>query len=192
MDVLGIPLIAVSLAMDCFAVSLGVGCSPVPIRSRLIFRIAFHFGLFQGGMTLLGWLIGSTIVDYIAAVDHWIAFGLLAWVGIRMIVSGLKVDEDEDCDPEGIADPSRGRSLVMLSIATSIDALAVGLGLSFVKANVPLASLVIGITSTVLALAGLLIGDRLSRVFGRRMEILGGVILNFIGLRILISHLAGV
>ena len=141
-------------------------------------------------MTFLGWLAGSTVVQFISAFDHWIAFGLLAYVGGRMIREGLS-NHAEDIDPEELADPSRGRSLVMLSIATSIDALAVGLSLAILQANILVSSLSIGITSSLLSLVGLLVGKKLSNRFGKRMEILGGIILIFIGLRIVITHLTG-
>jgi manganese efflux pump family protein len=180
-------LLAIGLAMDCFAVSLGVGTSPVPLSRRLIFRITYHFGLFQGGMTLLGWLAGSTIVNYIAAFDHWIAFVLLGWVGGRMILSGFRSAEEEVL----VRDPSRGKSLVMLSVATSIDALAVGLSLAVLQVDIWLSALAIGITSTLLSLLGLYMGDRLNRRFGKRMEVLGGLVLNFIGVRILVTQLIG-
>ena len=190
MDLITTLIISIGLAMDCFAVSLGIGTSPVPTTRRLIFRISYHFGLFQGGMTFLGWLAGATVVQFISAFDHWIAFGLLAYVGGRMIREGLS-NHTEDIDPAELSDPSRGRSLVMLSIATSIDALAVGLSLAFLQANILLSSLSIGLTSTALSLVGLLVGKKLSNRFGKRMEILGGVILLLIGLRIVISHLSG-
>lgn len=179
--------VAVGLAMDCFAVSLGVGTSPIPLNKRLVFRITYHFGLFQAAMTVIGWLAGSTVVNLIANFDHWIAFILLAWVGGRMIVSGSKKGEDETF----VEDPSRGRSLVMLSIATSIDALAVGLSLAFLQVNIVESALMIGITSTVLSLLGLFLGNRLSRRFGKGMEVLGGVVLFLIGIRIVITHLIG-
>jgi putative Mn2+ efflux pump MntP len=178
-------VIAVGLAMDCFAVSLGVGTSPIPLSKRLIFRITYHFGLFQGGMTLLGWLAGSSIVDLIANFDHWLAFLLLAWVGGRMIFSGIKPDGEE----KYTEDPSRGKSLVMLSVATSIDALAVGLSLALLEVNIWFSSLAIGLMSTALSLVGLLVGNKLSQRFGRRMEIAGGVVLIIIGIRILVTHL---
>lgn len=179
-------LIAIGLAMDCFAVSLCVGSSPIPLTRRLVFRLSFHFGLFQGGMTLLGWLAGSTIVNLIANFDHWIAFVLLAWVGGRMIYSGLKKDGDADCY---CCDPSRGKSLVMLSVATSIDALAVGLSMAVLQVNIWASSLLIGVASSFLSIGGVYLGNRLSQRFGKRMEVLGGVILNLIGLRILATHL---
>ena len=184
MDFITILLIAVGLAMDCFAVSLGIGTSPVEKDARTVFRITFHFGLFQGLMTFLGWLAGSSIVNLIANFDHWIAFILLAWVGVRMIRESLsKKEEDNPCNP------SRGKTLVMLSVATSIDALAVGLSLAFVDGSILVSSLVIGITSLLLSLLGLFIGGKLGCKFGKRMELIGGLVLIGIGIRVLVSHL---
>lgn len=186
MDFITILLIALGLAMDCFAVSLGIGCSQVKKDFRTYFRICFHFGLFQGGMTFLGWLGGSTIAHLISNFDHWIAFGLLAFVGVRMIRESLsKNEEDDPCNP------SRGKTLIMLSIATSIDALAVGLSLAFVDGSILVSSLVIGLTSLLLSALGLFIGGRLGGKFGKRMELIGGLVLIGIGLRVLISHLLG-
>jgi putative Mn2+ efflux pump MntP len=178
-------LIAIGLAMDCFAVSLGVGTAGTAIGARPTFRLFFHFGLFQGGMTLLGWLAGKTVVTYIASVDHWVAFGLLAFVGLRMIRGGLR----KMGEPPAIPDPSRGMTLVILSIATSIDALAVGLSLALLAVNVFSAALLIGGVSAGLSLTGLLIGNQLGLRFGKSMEVLGGLILIAIGLRVLIMHL---
>jgi len=180
-------VIAVGLAMDCFAVSLCIGSSPAPQNRRSIFRVSFHFGLFQGGMTLLGWLLGSTLVNLIADFDHWIALALLGWIGVRMIVEGCS---KEGASPlNGCADPTRGSSLVMLSVATSIDALGVGLSLALLHANVLPASLVIGLVSLILSVAGMLGGKRLNQRFGRRVEIIGGLVLILIGLRIVLSHM---
>jgi putative Mn2+ efflux pump MntP len=180
-------LIALGLAMDCFAVSLSIGSSPSPCTRRSIFRVSFHFGLFQAGMTLLGWLLGSTVVDLIASIDHWIAMLLLAWVGGRMIHEGIRNKEDRPL--EECSDPSRGGTLVMLSIATSIDALAVGLSLALLKLNVAASSLVIGLVSMVLSVIGVMSGKRLSQRFGKGVEIFGGLVLVLIGLRIVITHL---
>lgn len=188
MNLLTTLVLSLSLAMDCFAVALGIGTSPVPVTRRLIFRISYHFGLFQGVMALLGWFAGHSVVHLIEGYDHWIAFVLLAWVGGKMIREGLG-NEASEVDPAELSDPSRGRSLIMLSIATSIDALAVGLSLALLKANILLASLSIGVTSSALSLIGLLIGKRLSQKFGKRVEVLGGLVLIGIGLRILIEHL---
>ena len=114
--------IALGLAMDAFAVAIGAGLSSASVTRRQTFRLAFHFGLFQAFMPIIGWLAGLTLVDYIAAFDHWIAFGLLAFIGGKMIYEALKHEEEE-----ATGRPDQGRRLVMLSVATSIDALAVGL-----------------------------------------------------------------
>jgi putative Mn2+ efflux pump MntP len=180
-------LIALGLAMDCFAVSLGVGTAGTATGPRPTFRLFFHFGLFQGGMTLLGWLAGKTVVTYIATVDHWVAFALLAFVGVRMIRGGLQKAREEPTIP----DPSRGLTLVMLSVATSIDALAVGLSLALLDVNVFWSALVIGGVSAALSLVGLLLGNQLGLRFGKSMEVLGGIILVGIGLRVVIIHLFG-
>lgn len=177
-------LIAVSMAMDAFAVSLGIGAARQACTPRPIFRLSFHFGLFQFFMPILGWLAGSSVANLIGGIDHWIAMGLLAFVGGRMIRSGL--------DPGGAPcnnDPSRGGTLVMLSIATSIDAFAIGLSLAMLRVNILYPSLVIGIVTASLSLTGLLIGHRLGETFGKRMEIVGGIVLIGIGLRVLVSHL---
>ncbi len=136
-------------------------------------------------MPVLGWFTGSSIASLISNFDHWIAFGLLAFVGGRMVHSGL----DPDGEPETAIDPSRGRTLVMLAVATSIDAFAVGLGLAMLQINIVYPSIIIGVVTASLCLLGLALGTRLGEVFGKRMEIIGGLILIGIGLRVLISHL---
>jgi putative Mn2+ efflux pump MntP len=178
-------LIAIGLAMDCFAVSLGVGTAGTATGPRPTFRLFFHFGLFQAGMTLLGWLAGKTVVTYISNFDHWVAFGLLTFVGVRMIIGGLRNEGEEPSIP----DPSRGLTLVMLSVATSIDALAVGLSLALLSVNVLWAAILIGGVSAVLSLVGLTLGNKLGSRFGKSMEVLGGIILIGIGLRVVITHL---
>ena len=136
-------------------------------------------------MTLLGWLVGSTIAQLIANFDHWIALGLLAWIGTRMIIEGFKPDQEV----AKRSDPSRGGTLVLLAVATSLDAMAVGLSLAVVNVDILSSSLLIGIISTSLSLVGLMLGSHLGLAFGKRMEIVGGLILIGIGLRILITHL---
>jgi len=176
--------VAVGLAMDAFAVSLGIGTSGSACSIRPVFRVSFHMGLFQGLMTFLGWLVGSSIASLIAAFDHWVAFVLLAFVGTRMILSGASKDTEEQKN-----DPSRGGTLMLVCIATSIDAMAVGLSLAMLRIDILPPSLVIGVVTLGLSLFGLLVGSRLGTRFGKRMEILGGLILNGIGIRILITHL---
>jgi putative Mn2+ efflux pump MntP len=170
--------------MDAFAVSLGVGTtqySNVP-RSRL--RLAFHFGIFQAGMPVIGWLLGTTIARLIQFLDHWIALALLAYVGVNMIRSGLQIEQESHS-----SDPSKGKNLVVLSVATSIDALAVGLSLAMIKVAIITPALIIGIITFGLSMVGLFAGNRLGVRFGKRMEIIGGLILIGIGLRILFTHL---
>lgn len=176
--------VAVGLAMDAFAVSLGIGASGSARSPRPVLRVAFHMGLFQGLMTFLGWLVGSSIANLIAAFDHWVAFVLLAFVGTRMVISGAGKDDETQKD-----DPSRGGTLVLVCVATSIDAMAVGLSLAMLKIEIISPSMVIGIVTLGLSLFGLMVGGRLGARFGKKMEILGGLILNGIGIRILLSHL---
>jgi putative Mn2+ efflux pump MntP len=184
MDILSLLLIALGLAMDVFAVSLGVGTSCYGTSQKCKNRLAFHLGFFQGGMTFLGWLAGSQIANLISGFDHWLAFGLLAFVGIRLLKSGF--NPDEESHP---VDPTRGVTLILLSLATSLDAMAVGLSLAFLESNILISSLVIGVVSLVLSLIGTGFGGSLGSRFGKRMEIMGGLILIGIGVRILISHL---
>jgi putative Mn2+ efflux pump MntP len=187
MGLLEIALIAVGLAMDAFAVSLGVATCGRAASGRAVFRLAFHFGLFQALMPVIGWFAGMRIASLIAPVDHWIALGLLAFVGVRMIRSGL----DPECESYGGKDPTRGMSLVLLAVATSIDALAVGLSLAVVGLTIWYPALVIGIITAGLSLVGVRAGNRLGQRFGKRMEIVGGVILCLIGLRIVLTHVFG-
>jgi manganese efflux pump family protein len=184
MEIQALFIVAIALGMDCFSVSLGVGGSQAEKNNRSMFRLSFHFGLFQGLMALLGWLMGTTVVSQISQFDHWIAFGLLVWVGIRMVINGIKPDSEKSA-----ADPTRGKFMVLLSVATSIDALAVGLSLGLLDVNILNASLLIGLISFAMSIVGVMLGHRLSEKFGNRMEIIGGFILILIGFRILISHL---
>ncbi len=177
-------LIALGLAMDAFAVCLGAGTTRFVDGPRPAFRLAFHFGLFQALMPVLGWLAGTTIVSLIASVDHWVAFGLLAFVGVRMIRSGL--DHAGETHP---TDPSRGATLIMLSIATSIDAFAIGLSLAMLRVQILYPAVVIGLVAAGLSLVGLRLGQRLGSAFGKRMEVVGGLILIGIGVRVVLSHL---
>jgi manganese efflux pump family protein len=176
-------LIAIGLAMDAFAVSLGAGATRFVNGPRPVFRLSFHFGLFQALMPLLGWASGAFVAHYISAWDHWIAFALLAFVGIRMIRSGA--DKDGECYD---VDPSRGGTLVMLAFATSIDAFAVGLSLAMLSINILYPAAIIGVVAAVLSAAGLGLGHRLGCRLGKSMEVVGGFVLVMIGLRVVLSH----
>lgn len=176
--------IAIALAMDAFAVAIATGVTLKQVSRRQTFRLAWHFGLFQALMPILGWLMGSTVSGYIEAYDHWIAFGLLAYIGFKMIKEAF---EEED-DSKG--DPTKGMSLVVLSVATSIDALAVGLSLSMLGISVWYPAFIIGIVALVFTTIGLHFGKVVTRAksFSRYAELLGGSVLIGIGLKILWEH----
>jgi manganese efflux pump family protein len=177
-------LIAIGMAMDAFAVSLGVGTTHYAESARPRFRLAFHFGFFQFAMPILGWFLGTRVAGLITGIDHWVAFFLLAFVGVRMVRSGLDPNQTTTTQ-----DPSRGRMLVLLSVATSIDALAIGLSLAMLRVRILEPSVVIGIVTATLSFTGLFLGRKLGKAFGKKAEIAGGVVLIGIGLRVLISHL---
>lgn len=184
MDFLTILLLSVSLAFDAFTVSIAVGIVLSKVSFQQTFRIGFHFGLFQFLMPIIGWLLGSNIVKYIEAVDHWLAFALLCFIGCKMIWEAFSSDVREYKN-----DPSRGWSLVVLSIATSIDALAVGLSLALIKSSILYPAIVIGIVTTLLSTFGILFGPKLGKLFRKYAVVLGGLILITIGIKILITHL---
>jgi len=180
--------LAVALAMDAFSVAVATSVTLERLTPRHVFRFAFHFGLFQAGMPLLGWLAGRTVVDWVAAWDHWLAFGLLGFVGGRAIVDAVRGGGGQR--PARPADPTRGWSLVLLSVATSIDAFAVGLSVAWLDVGIWLPVLLIGLVTAALTTVGMLIGRRLGARFGRRVAILGGLILIGIGSKILFEHLS--
>lgn len=185
MDGLTLFGIAVALAMDAFAVALAAGLTLPRLTGRHLFRFGFHFGLFQAMMPVLGWLAGTGLRRFIEAYDHWLAFALLAGVGGKMLWDAW-ADQDEE---RRAKDPTRGMSLVMLSLATSIDALAIGLSLAVLGVNIWLPALVIGLTAGVLTLVGMLLGRRIAASWGPRVEVAGGLLLLMIGIRILVEHL---
>jgi manganese efflux pump family protein len=173
-------LIALSLAVDCFVVSVCIS-SIRNLNKKEFFRIPFHFGLFQGGMTLIGFYLGLSFLKIIEDFDHWIAFLLLLFVGGRMIYQALKKEEKIDKISYGI--------ILLLSIATSIDALAIGITFSIINGAILMKALIIGIFSLVLSLIGLLIGKKLSCFNLHYLEIIGGLVLIGIGVNVLIEHM---
>jgi putative Mn2+ efflux pump MntP len=177
--------IALGLAMDAFAVSIAAGLTLGSVTPRQTFRLAFHFGLFQAMMPVLGWLAGREVDRYIAAYDHWVAFGLLWLVGGKMLL-----DARTNRTRGNQSDPTRGLMLVTLSVATSIDALAVGMSMAFMQVSVWVPAAVIGIVAAALTTAGIRFGNRLGSRVGHGARVFGGCVLLFIGLRIVIAHLA--
>jgi putative Mn2+ efflux pump MntP len=178
--------IAVGLAMDAFAVATATGLALRTVTPRHVFRLAFHFGLFQFLMPVIGWAAGSTFSQFIGDYDHWVAFGLLAFVGGKMLWEAFT-----DHEAEASGDPTRGLMLVTLSVATSIDALAVGLSMAMLGVAIWLPSVVIGLVAGGLTTVGLLLGNRLGARCGFWAEVTGGCVLLAIGLRILYTHLVG-
>lgn len=183
-------LIAVGLAMDCFAVSIASGIIMKRILIRPMLTIAFFFGLFQAVMPLLGWIAASTFSRQIESIDHWIAFAILVFLGGRMVKESFK---DDDCKHE--FDPTRLKIVLALSVATSIDALAVGVSFAFLGmkglAGILPPAGIIGLVSFALSAAGLMFGVRFGCGIARKLraERWGGIILIIIGTKILIEHL---
>jgi len=177
--------IAVGLSMDAAAVTLAASIRLRPVTWKPILRMAAAFGFFQFLMPVLGWLAGSRLVQYIQNYDHWVAFGLLVMVGGHMLWESFE-KEREDATAQ---DPSRGLTLLLLSVATSLDALAVGLSFSVLHVSIWMPAVVIGLVTFLLSVVAGRLGGRLGLVFGKSMDRLGGLILIAIGVKILIDHL---
>jgi putative Mn2+ efflux pump MntP len=174
--------------MDCFAITLGLACGARGLTMKQAVRMAAYFGGFQFVMPIAGWIAGDRLLNVIERFDHWIAFGLLALIGGRMIHESIEMSEEEKaCRP----DQTQGVRLLLLALATSIDALAVGLSLGVVRTSILYPAVIIGATSFVLTVAGAKLGPVVGRVMGKRAELAGGLILIGIGAKILIEHLAG-
>jgi len=185
LEILTLLGISIALAVDAFAVALTAGAVLDPLAERRWFRLGLHFGLFQALMPVLGWLAGLSVHQWISAYDHWIAFGLLGFVGGKMILEALRGEEEKAF----VRDPTRGGTLVMLSVATSIDALAVGFSLAMLGVSIWIPALVIGVVAAVLTVAGMLLGRKIGALWGQRVEVAGGIVLCVIGTKILFEHL---
>lgn len=183
-DFLSIFLIAIGLSADCFAVALSAGITLTEHTFARIFRLSLSFGLFQASMLVLGWLAGRTIVDFIADYDHWVAFALLAFISGRMLWEAFHPKRENR-----EVDITRGLLLLTSSVATSIDALAVGLSFAFLEVNMAMASPTVGGVSFAVTALGFMLGKRVSKLMGKRAEVLGAIILLAIAFRILLSHL---
>jgi putative Mn2+ efflux pump MntP len=177
-------LIAFSVAMDAFSVSITQGLANQSIKLTTALKLGLSFGSFQAIMPILGWLAGISIIDIISDFDHWIAFGLLGFVGGRMIYESTKKGSEKLITSLSIG------TLLLLSIATSIDALAVGMSLSFLNVAILTPALVIGVVTFSLSCIGVYLGNRFGHFLGNKVEVLGGIILLVIGLQILIEHMA--
>jgi len=176
--------IALGLAMDAFAVSLACSAALGEATNRQTFRLSFHFFIFHVTMPLVGWLAGMEIVRFIRNFDHWVALALLLFVGGKMVRESFRPGTVKLS-----ADPTRGWSLVLLSVATSIDALAIGLSFAMLKMNVWYPVILIGLVAAGMTILGMKVGNLLGRAFGRKMELVGGMILIAIGFKIFAEHL---
>lgn len=178
--------IAFSLAMDAFAVSMGLCLSLGKMTRSQTFRVSFHFGFFQLMMPVVGWVAGKNILKSIQAYDHWVAFGLLSIIGAKMIYESFGRGDGRRMRS---SDPTRGFSLLMLSVATSIDALVVGLSLAALRISIAYPAAIIGLVAFSMTIIGIKIGPLLGIIVGKRAEFLGGMILVLIGVKILFEHL---
>ena len=184
-------LLSISLAMDCFAISCVVGMVQPNLEKRYIWRFALAFGIFQGGMPLVGWLFGESLLGPLGKIAPFIAFGILAFIGGKMLVESFRKEEE---NPQHL-DVTKWKNVVLLAIATSIDALAVGISFACTGydrlSQLPLPLTIIGLASFVLSLVGYALGRRFGKVITRRLkpELFGGIILILIGLKILLEHL---
>lgn len=183
MGLITILLISTSLAMDCFAVAMSAGTTGRDFRLKNLFVMAVCFGVFQSAMVLFGWAAGSGFKSFMENFDHWIAFGLLFIIGVKMLKEGF----EKECDCH--SDYTSGKALIALSFATSIDALAVGISFSVMKSGLLLPVIMIGTASFGFTLLGGAIGNKAGKMLGKRAEIAGGLILIGIGVKIVLEHL---
>ena len=179
--------LAFALAMDAFAVATATGVLLGKVSFRQTFRLSWHFGLFQALMPIIGWVVGSAVFKWIARFDHWIAFALLGWIGGRMMISALQGADEQG---KRRTDPTRGGTMVMLSIAVSLDAFAVGLSMAALDVSIWTPVLVIGIVAGFMTVLGLHLGKTLGAKIkiGAYAELVGGGVLLAIGVKILIEH----
>jgi manganese efflux pump family protein len=174
-------LIAISLAIDCFIVSITL-VSTQKISKKNFVIISTHFGIFQGGMTFIGFLLGNSLLHIIEGFDHWIAFGLLSIIGLKMFFSSSKKEK-------GLVERVSYMTIILLSIATSIDALAMGVTFSIVDGSIIFKSIIIGFFSILLSAIGLIIGNRIKKHKFHYLGWIGGLVLIGLGIKVLIEHL---
>lgn len=184
MEIWELILIAIGLSMDAFAVSVCKGLSMKKINYTYTAIIALFFGVFQALMTFVGWLLGSQFESYIVDFDHWIAFVLLGIIGVKMILESFKKNDNE-CEEADI----KIKELFVLSIATSIDALAIGITFSFLNTNIALSTILIGGITLFLCAIGVILGNKFGAKHKGKAELAGGVVLILIGLKILLEHI---
>lgn len=184
MELLTIFLISLGLSVDSFAVSVSSGLMVNNIQFKQAVRIALFLSIFQALFPLLGWIAGKEVKIYIELYDHWVAFSLLAFLGIRMIINSMRKSKKRSFNP------LKFEVMVMMSFATSLDALAVGFSFALVEIPILIACLIIGITTFIAAMLGMLLGKKVKKDIDKVFEVVGGVILLLIGIKILFEHLS--
>jgi len=188
MNTLALIMIAVGLSMDAFAVSVTNGMIIKPLQLKHALKTAFFFGGFQALMPVIGWAAGINFSEYISGIDHWVAFIVLGIIGAKMIYESVKASS-QGCETAATReDPTNNRTLTMLAIATSIDALAVGVSFSFLNVAIFSAAMIIGCITFCFSFVGVLFGEKCGQLFQKRAEVFGGVMLILIGLKILAEH----
>jgi manganese efflux pump family protein len=183
MGILALVILGIGLSFDTFAVSVSCGLIENRIRFLQATRIAIIFAIFQALMPVLGWFLGLSIKNYIVQIDHWIAFSLLSLIGIKMIYESISDKAEKNINPRDI------KVILMFAIATTIDALAVGITFAFLNVKLIRAALIIGIITYIVSMLGILFGKKAGKHFGNKIEIAGGIILIAIGVKILVEHL---
>ena len=183
MGTLEIFLVSFGLAMDAFAVAVCKGLALKEMDWKKAVKVGLYFGIFQAGMALIGFLFGNTFSRIVIQIDHWIAFALLSFIGIEMIKEAFS-DSSENCN-----DDMSIKTMIMLAIATSIDALTVGITFAFFKLNILLVLSSIGGIAFVLSILGVKLGNKFGKKYERKAQIAGGIILIFMGIKILLEHL---
>lgn len=184
-------IIAVGLSMDAFAVSICKGLSLQKLRFKNALTVGLYFGIFQGGMPLIGYILGIQFQDKITAFDHWIAFVLLGIIGLKMIKEALEKEPEHEIASDDVSEELGFKNMTILAIATSIDALAVGVTFAFLNVNIIPAVSFIGIVTLVLSMVGVKIGNIFGTKYKSKAELAGGIILILMGAKILLEHLLG-
>lgn len=184
MGFIEILLTGIGLSMDACATSICKGLSMKKFDTKKGLIIALYFGVFQGLMPVIGYILGNSFESLITQIDHWIAFVLLSTIGAKMLFDALSNNNESSNDLVDF------KTMLPLAIATSIDALAVGITLSFLKVNIFISSLIIGITTFILSFIGVKLGHKFGTKYEKKAQVLGGLILIFIGIKILLEHLS--
>lgn len=182
MGIFEILILGISLAMDAFAVSICKGLSMKKLNFKKMIIIGMYFGFFQALMPIIGYYLSKGFENFVTAIDHWIAFGLLLIIGVNMIRDIFNKEEEANDDVSF-------KSMIMLAIATSIDALAVGITFAFLHVNIMFSSIIIGIVTLIISVIGVVIGNKFGNRFERYAKLFGGIVLILIGTKILIEHL---